>query len=91
MLSIPLSDLRLDSDPVGGGGYGDVYRAWCVSRDSWVAVKKLRVAVMNDAALADFYAELSLLHSLPRHAHIVALLGYVVDKPTRSYLMALGQ
>ena len=49
------------------------------------------MAVMNDAALNDFYAELSLLHYLPRHAHIVALLGYVVDKPSRSDLMVLGQ
>lgn len=46
---------------------------------------------MNEAALSDFYRELEMLHYLPRHAHIVALLGYVVDKPSREYLMVLGQ
>jgi serine/threonine protein kinase len=64
-------------------------RAWSSRRDEYVAVKKLRVASMNDREIRDFQRELGVMHHLPRHAHIVSLLGCVVDQKTRTYLMVL--
>lgn len=92
ILRFSLSDLELDPLPVGSGGFGDVFRAHCSSRDEIVAVKKLRVpsgSTLAPQALAEFMSELQLLHSLPRHAHIITLLGVVLDPERGVYAMVL--
>ena len=92
ILRFSLSDLELDPLPVGSGGFGDVFRAHCSSRDEVVAVKKLRVpsgSPLAPQALAEFMSEMQLLHSLPRHAHIITLLGVVIDPEAGVYAMVL--
>jgi calcium-dependent protein kinase len=54
-----------------------------------VAVKKLRVTAMADSDLRDFKREITVMHHVPKHDHIVCLLGAVIDQQSRTYLMVL--
>jgi len=44
---------------------------------------------MSPRDLSDFFHELSVMHYLPRYAHIVSLLGVVIDEAAHVYLMVL--
>lgn len=70
---IPMTELDI-GECVGGGAQGDVFKAQ--HKGCEVAVKKLHVRVTTPALIEAFHRELSLLFSLPRHKHIVSLLGY---------------
>ena len=88
VLRIPLSDLTL-GPLVGSGGFGTVHKGYLRSRDEHVAVKKLRLTSLVGAAQDDFMQELRILQTLPRHAHIITLLGAVIDEESQSYMMVL--
>lgn len=90
LLQIPLGDLHVESKPVGSGGFGEVFKAQWSTRHMTVAVKKLRVAAMAAADIADFNREVAFLHALPFHEHVLQLHGVAVDEAAGAYWMVMG-
>jgi hypothetical protein len=89
VLHIDLTDLQIDAEPVGSGGFGDVHHGAWISRDLDVAVKRLRVNSLSKNTLAEFQAEVALLAGVPRHDHVVGLFGICVDPVQHVYMMVL--
>jgi tRNA A-37 threonylcarbamoyl transferase component Bud32 len=87
-LIIPLSELQIEPKPLGGGGFGDVYRALWLSRDLTVAVKKLRLRTMDKGLLDDFHREAHTLWNL-RFEQVVNVYGISVDETVQSYLIVM--
>jgi serine/threonine protein kinase len=52
-----------------------------------VAVKKLMVAQMSAADIADFDREVAFLHSLPYHPHVLQIHGVSIDQQRDVYYM----
>ncbi|PJF23836.1 MAG: hypothetical protein CUN53_20875, partial [Phototrophicales bacterium] len=71
---------------IGGGGFGDVYRAFQQMPRREVAIKKIRPEYANQADfIRRFEAEAQLVASL-EHPHIVPLYDYWRD-PDGAYLV----
>ena len=75
---IDFKELVIDpnSDLIGRGGYGDVFKArWLGTK---VAVKKFGKRYMTRKALKDFIKEIEMLNQL-RHPNIVLYMGVSID------------
>ena len=75
---IDFKELIIDpnSDLIGRGGYGDVFKArWLGTK---VAVKKFGKRYMTRKALKDFIKEIEMLNQL-RHPNIVLYMGVSID------------
>ena len=83
---INYSDLTFDTktDFIGGGGYGDVYRATWLGTS--VAIKRFGKRYMFKKALKDFIKEIEMLNSL-RHPNIVLYMGISMDPSQQHFYM----
>ena len=71
-------------DFVGGGGYGEVFKAqWMGTR---VAVKRFGKRYMSRKALKDFIKEIEMLNQL-RHPNIVLYMGVSFDRNRMYYMV----
>lgn len=59
---------------LGRGGFGVVYKGE-MEDGSYIAVKRMVVAVMSNKALDEFKSEIAVLSNV-RHRHLVSLMGY---------------
>ena len=83
---IDFRELIFDSkkDFVGGGGYGEVFKAnWIGTR---VAVKRFGKRYMSRKALKDFIKEIEMLNQL-RHPNIVLYMGVSFDRNRMYYMV----
>ena len=65
---------------VGQGGFGTVYRGkWLANRGEVVAVKKCPIA--GKKLDPNIPREVSILHSLPKHPHIISFYGIALNYP----------
>jgi serine/threonine protein kinase len=77
------SELVVDPDPIGRGGYGTVYKAkW---RGSLVAVKKMKLEGTNDR-FNEFLQECQTMMSV-RHPNIVLFMGACTVKPNLAIIL----
>lgn len=71
-------------DYIGGGGYGDVYKAkWLGTR---VAVKRFGKRYLSRKALKDFIKEIEMLNQLS-HPNIVLYMGVSMDPQSHFYMV----
>jgi serine/threonine protein kinase len=72
---------------VGGGGGGEVYKAWHAKMDRWVAVKVLHAEMLNQPELVvRFYREIEAVGQLS-HPHIV--LAYDAGPADATHFLAM--
>jgi serine/threonine protein kinase len=83
---IDFKELNFDSkaDFIGGGGYGEVFKARWVGTQ--VAVKRFGKRYMSKKALKDFIKEIEMLNQL-RHPNIVLYMGVSFDIHRLYYLV----
>ncbi|KAL3826522.1 hypothetical protein ACHAXA_004359 [Cyclostephanos tholiformis] len=86
---IPFSELNLE-DVIGGGGFGQVWRArW---KGTPVAVKVLTGSAQTEtvpkAILEEFIAEINMLSGM-RHPNICLFMGACLDPPNRAIVTEL--
>jgi len=83
----------VEVSPIGTGAYGTVYKARDTRLDSFVAMKKVRIAMTEDGVPANVLREISLLRHLGKYNHpnIVRLLdicpGPKYEKVMELYLI----
>ncbi|KAJ0702998.1 putative protein kinase RLK-Pelle-LRR-IX family [Helianthus annuus] len=70
-----------DDNVLGRGGFGVVYKGE-LHDGTKIAVKKMESGVMGTKGLNEFQAEIAVLTKV-RHRHLVALLGYCIDRNER--------
>eukprot|EP00698_Gefionella_okellyi_P017397 TRINITY_DN5074_c0_g2_i1.p1 TRINITY_DN5074_c0_g2~~TRINITY_DN5074_c0_g2_i1.p1 ORF type:complete len:817 (-),score=173.72 TRINITY_DN5074_c0_g2_i1:217-2535(-) len=70
---------------IGGGGYGEVFRAKYFGAD--VAVKKMRHKVQDSMRMSEFYTELMVMR-MNMHPNIVQLHGAFVDSDAMYLVMS---
>ncbi|KAJ0467785.1 putative protein kinase RLK-Pelle-LRR-IX family [Helianthus annuus] len=70
-----------DDNVLGRGGFGVVYKGE-LHDGTKIAVKKMESGVMGTKGLNEFQAEIAVLTKV-RHRHLVALLGYCIDRSER--------
>ncbi|KAJ8428478.1 hypothetical protein Cgig2_029931 [Carnegiea gigantea] len=70
-----------DENILGRGGFGVVYRG-ILHDGSIVAVKRMDPNLERTNAMAEFQSEIAVLSEV-RHRHLLALLGYCIDKEER--------
>ncbi|XP_076885612.1 receptor-like kinase TMK4 [Bidens hawaiensis] len=70
-----------DDNVLGRGGFGVVYKGE-LHDGTKIAVKKMESGVMGTKGLNEFQAEIAVLTKV-RHRHLVALLGYCIDRTER--------
>ncbi|KAL2485038.1 putative receptor protein kinase TMK1 [Abeliophyllum distichum] len=66
---------------LGRGGFGTVYKGE-LPDGTKIAVKRMESGVMSEKGLDEFKSEIAVLTKV-RHRHLVALLGYCLDKNER--------
>ncbi|CAA3026101.1 receptor kinase TMK1-like [Olea europaea subsp. europaea] len=66
---------------LGRGGFGTVYKGELPDATK-IAVKRMESGVMSEKGLDEFKSEIAVLTKV-RHRHLVALLGYGLDKTER--------
>lgn len=83
---IDFKELNFDSksDFIGGGGYGEVFKAKWVGTQ--VAIKRFGKRHMSKKALKDFIKEIEMLNQL-RHPNIVLYMGVSFDQQRLYYLV----
>lgn len=88
--SIKFKELKLE-EVIGGGGFGQVWRAYW--RGTPVAVKVLtgsaQAKYVSKAILEEFAAEINLLSGM-RHPNICLYMGACVDPPNRAIITELA-
>ncbi|KAK1411128.1 hypothetical protein QVD17_37672 [Tagetes erecta] len=70
-----------EDNVLGRGGFGVVYKGE-LHDGTKIAVKKMESGVMGTKGLNEFQAEIAVLTKV-RHRHLVALLGYCIDRNER--------
>ena len=87
VISIPADEFKVE-DELGVGGMGEVFKAWAVRFDCWVALKLLRGgAVEDERARRRFHLEMQIIGQL-QHPHTVRLITFG-EFDTRSPYMAM--
>ncbi|CAN6487411.1 unnamed protein product [Victoria cruziana] len=70
-----------ESNEIGRGGFGVVYRGE-LHDGTKIAVKRMQGDTMGGKGMNEFSAEINVLTKV-RHRHLVALLGYCIEKNER--------
>jgi hypothetical protein len=76
-LHIPYKDLALEDQPMGHGGFADVYKGVWLTHHDEVAIKKLRLNYLYDIE-NDFYREVSTMYRI-RYENVLSVLGACVE------------
>lgn len=83
---IDFADLKFDykNDFVGGGGYGEVFKAKWLGTD--VAVKRFGRKCITKKNIIDFIKEIEIVNQM-RHPNIIFYLGVSVDDENYYYMV----
>ncbi|MFC4950845.1 serine/threonine-protein kinase [Pseudonocardia sp. GCM10023141] len=73
--------------PLGRGSAADVFLAWHVDLEKWVAAKVFRATLTDKAAVEQFRAECQTLVGLPRDRHLIEVHDGDVLPNGRPYLV----
>jgi hypothetical protein len=76
-LHIPYKDLSIEDQPLGRGGFADVYKGIWLTHHDQIAIKKLRLNYVSDIQ-DDFYREISTMHRI-RYENVLSVLGACVE------------
>ncbi|CAF0870559.1 unnamed protein product [Adineta ricciae] len=76
-LHIPYKDLCIEDQPLGHGGFADVYKAKWLTHHDQVAVKIIRVSHLSNAR-EDFVREISTMYRI-RYENILNVLGACIE------------
>jgi serine/threonine-protein kinase CTR1 len=73
-LHIPYKDLHIEENPIGSGGFADVYKGTWLTQHDQIAIKVLRINHLFD----DFYQEISIPYQI-HYEHVVTFLGACIE------------
>ena len=83
---IDISDLKLDykTDFLGGGGYGEVFKA--IWMGNTVAVKRFGRKCIQKKSITDFIKEIEIINQV-RHPNIIFYMGVSFDEHSHYYMV----
>jgi hypothetical protein len=76
-LHIPYKDLYIDEQPLGHGGFADVYKATWLTHHDQVAIKIIRISHLSNIE-DDFYREISTMYRI-RYENVLSVLGACIE------------
>jgi hypothetical protein len=78
ILHIPYKDFDIEHNPIGNGGFADVYKAVWLTHHDQVAIKIIRINHLSRNVRTDFYREISTMYRI-RYENVLTVLGACIE------------